>query len=690
MLIGSDWSNGLSPLNVDNDEAGSISPLDVLAVINELNDNKISDPLTGRLPVVTGAEAIPPPYLDVDCDQYVTPLDVLVIVNHLNGSVATVGPAFTRSNGASGNFSTLGCGPALREGSSFVTSLTTQLTIPPDAAALSFVLEGIEFDSTSQGAIHDAFEVALLDLSGRSLVHPIAPGRDAFFNSSEDLAPLGTSQVAISGNRVTLSLADVFPGAQAKLEFRLVNNDTDTKTAVAIRSVEFVGAFLAGEVSPERSDQRAPRSIDFSLLSDVSDSFVGEYGRTSYNEETDELVIDVAIRNSGQYLVQAPLLVGITNITDPTVRVRGFDGVTPDGIPYYDYSLAASGTLLPKESSSSQSVGFYVPNGTQFSYDLVFLAQLNQSPQFTSVPVVEALLGVPYRYDVDAADPDGDALTFSLLSAPDGMAVDAKMGMITWDPTIADQGTHTVIIRVDDGKGGSTQQSYITSVIEPPPNRPPLFTSLPVVGAAAATPYLYSAASFDPDGDALRFAFATVTESVPVANHSFESQTLAEGAFTVGILPGWTFTGGTFAGAFNPGPIQYPGGAVPDGQNIAYSNGPEIAQVLSEPLRPKTRYVLTVAVGHRLDNGLNAFLVQLRAGGQVLASSSSPLPPNGTFRDVSIIFDSPNQHPMLGQFLEIRLAGSHGINWDNVRLTASEIFVTPNGMTIDTATGVVA
>ncbi len=42
---------------------------------------------------------------------------------------------------------------------------------------------------------------------------------------------------------------------------------------------------------------------------------------------------------------------------------------------------------------------------------------------------------------------------------------------------------------------------------------------------------------------------------------------------------------------------------------------------------------------------------------------------------------------MLGQRLEIRLSGSTGVNWDNVRLTATEIFAPPSGMSIDAATG---
>src|SRR6185369_5234918 len=96
-------------------------------------------------------------------------------------------------------------------------------------------------------------------------------------------------------------------------------------------------------------------------------------------------------------------------------------------------------------------------------------------------------------------------------------------------------------------------------------------------------------------------------------------------------LTGWTITGGTAAGAFNPGSSQYPGSAVAHGQNVAFSDGPTISQLLAESLRPGIRYTLQVAVGDRLDTPLPTFAVQLWAGGQMLAESSAPRPANGAF-----------------------------------------------------------
>ena len=58
-------------------------------------------------------------------------------------------------------------------------------------------------------------------------------------------------------------------------------------------------------------------------------------------------------------------------------------------------------------------------------------------------------------------------------------------------------------LRVEDGRGGSSEQHYTVSVIEPPPNRPPYFTTVPVVDVQVNQPYEYDADAVDPDDDAL-------------------------------------------------------------------------------------------------------------------------------------------------------------------------------------------
>jgi large repetitive protein len=79
------------------------------------------------------------------------------------------------------------------------------------------------------------------------------------------------------------------------------------------------------------------------------------------------------------------------------------------------------------------------------------------------VPIVETHAGWTYRYDAGATDPDGDPLTYSLLSGPQFMTVDPTTGQVNWLPAEADLGVHPVILHVHDGRGGSAEQRYLLS-----------------------------------------------------------------------------------------------------------------------------------------------------------------------------------------------------------------------------------
>jgi hypothetical protein len=227
---------------------------------------------------------------------------------------------------------------------------------------------------------------------------------------------------------------------------------------------EFTATDPYGQVATARlvlfGTQAQPGAIDFTNFSDVSASFQGGYARTSFNQDSQVLYADLRVANTGQYPADAPLIVGVKNISDPTVHAIGYDGVLSDGTPYFDYTKRMAGTTLaPGGATEYQDLAFFDPNRTQFTYDLVFLGKLNQAPLITSVPVVDAVVGRSYSYAATATDPDGDPLAFSLTTAPTSMHVDASTGKVTWSPTAADLGTHGVTLRVEDGRGGYTTQT---------------------------------------------------------------------------------------------------------------------------------------------------------------------------------------------------------------------------------------
>ena len=239
----------------------------------------------------------------------------------------------------------------------------------------------------------------------------------------------------------------------------------------------------------------------------VTASFQAEYQRTSFHEESKTLFADLNVRNVGSFAIDAPLLVAVDHLSNPAVGVRAFDGFTDEGLPYFNLTaLVDDGTLDPGETTGSFTLSFFNPNQIQFTYDLVYFSQLNDAPQITSVPDQEAVVDRPYSYTVQAVDADGDPLTFMLRGGPSDATMDPSTGLLTWTPTSADLGSHSFIIDVKDDRGSSTRQQFDLVVLALPPNRPPVFTSAPVVEANVAGQYHYAAVANDADGDLLQFS----------------------------------------------------------------------------------------------------------------------------------------------------------------------------------------
>ncbi|QSA95834.1 PKD domain-containing protein [Methylococcus sp. EFPC2] len=95
---------------------------------------------------------------------------------------------------------------------------------------------------------------------------------------------------------------------------------------------------------------------------------------------------------------------------------------------------------------------------------VVVRAADNTAPQIATQPTVNAFVGQVYAYDVDAVDGDGDVLTYALTAAPNGMAINASSGLISWTPGEAQAADQAVSVKVSDGKGGTAVQSFSVAV----------------------------------------------------------------------------------------------------------------------------------------------------------------------------------------------------------------------------------
>lgn len=118
----------------------------------------------------------------------------------------------------------------------------------------------------------------------------------------------------------------------------------------------------------------------------------------------------------------------------------------------------------------------------QQSFTIEISAQGGSPPVITSVPIVDAYVGEPYRYVGVAQDADNDPLVYQQLQAPASMtSVASSEGLaFTWTPTAADvDREHFVTWWVTDQRNGSSEQRLAIVVHPNPRNAPPLFVTSP-------------------------------------------------------------------------------------------------------------------------------------------------------------------------------------------------------------------
>ena len=158
----------------------------------------------------------------------------------------------------------------------------------------------------------------------------------------------------------------------------------------------------------------------------------------------------------------------------------------------------------------------------------------NQTPQIVTGPNEELLFGQTYRSRIEAIDNDGDPLSYELLAGPTGLTLDGETGELVWEADAVSLGNHVVRIRVSDGQSGVTDGSYTLRATDLPPNRPPIFTSTPIVDAFIDQPYIYDAEAIDPDNDDLTYSVVRGPEGLTVDPDSGLVEWTPPQTFTLG------------------------------------------------------------------------------------------------------------------------------------------------------------
>jgi hypothetical protein len=151
---------------------------------------------------------------------------------------------------------------------------------------------------------------------------------------------------------------------------------------------------------------------------------------------------------------------------------------------YYTYQWEKNGTALTEEKGEtlesrqfkkgdSLSVVVVADDreavGTPKRSDPIVVS--NSPPMITSSPPT-SLKGNTYLYQVKAEDPDLDPVSFSLKSAPKGMAIDQTTGLLRWEIQKENEGTQVLEIEASDPDGAKSLQHYTwpSNCVSQPPS----------------------------------------------------------------------------------------------------------------------------------------------------------------------------------------------------------------------------
>ena len=115
----------------------------------------------------------------------------------------------------------------------------------------------------------------------------------------------------------------------------------------------------------------------------------------------------------------------------------------------------------------------------------------------------------PFTGRLSAHDPDGDALTFRIVSSPSKGRIDltnAGTGDFVYSPYTNANGIDTFYFRVSDTSGANGIGK--AAVVIDPVNDKPVISGVPDGFATAGQPYGFTPQAADPDGDELTFSVA--------------------------------------------------------------------------------------------------------------------------------------------------------------------------------------
>jgi alpha-tubulin suppressor-like RCC1 family protein len=337
----------------------------------------------------------------------------------------------------------------------------------------------------------------------------------------------------------------------------------------------------------------------------------------------------------------------------------------PDGASLDPGTRTFSWTPSYTQAGSYPGVRFIVtdngtPSASDFEDITVTVNNVNQPPELAAIGNKTVDEGQLLTFAISATDPDGDTLTYSASSLPDGASFDPGTRTFSWTPSYTQAGSYPGVrfTVIDNGTPSASDFEDITITVNNI-NRPPELAAIGNKTVDEGQLLTFAISATDPDGDNLTYSASSLPDGA-----SFDP-----GTRTLSWTPSYTQAG------------SYPGVRfiVTDNGTPPASDFEDITITVNNVNQPPE----LAAIGNKtVDEGqLLTFAISATdPDGDTLTYSATNLPQGASFNAETMTFTWTPESGQAGSYPDIHFEVSDGIATasENITIMVNNVIFTIN------------